>query len=58
MAAITSTDFATVMDKSMPYDVWLTAQSMTTQQLDFQLRDRQYTVLQGLPNISFTLTIK
>ncbi len=58
MAAITSTDFATVMDKSMPYDVWLTAPAMTTQQLDFQLRDRACSILTGLPNISFTLTIR
>ena len=58
MAAITSTDFATVMDKSMPYDVWLTAPAMTTQQLDFQLRARDYSILTDLPNISFTVTIR
>ena len=58
MASVTSTDFATVMNESMPWDVWLTAPAMTTQQLDFQLRSRDYSILTGLPNISFTLTIK
>ena len=58
MASVTSTDFATVMNESMPWDVWLTAPAMTTQQLDFQLRARDYSILTGLPNISFTLTIK
>jgi hypothetical protein len=42
----------------MPYDVWLTTPSMTTSTLDFQLRARDYTVLQNLPNISFVLTIR
>ena len=58
MASVTSTDFATVMNESMPWDVWLTAPAMTTQQLDFQLRSRDYSILTGLPNISFTMTIK
>ena len=58
MASVTSTDFATVMNESMPWDVWLNAPAMTTQQLDFQLRARDYSILTGLPNISFTLTIR
>jgi hypothetical protein len=58
LAAVTTSDFASVMDVSMPWDVWLTAPSMTTQQLDFALRGRDYKILTGLPNISFTLTIR
>jgi len=30
---------------------------MTTQQLDFQLRDRHYNVISIVPNISFVLLI-
>ena len=58
MACVCTSDFASVMDASMPWDTWLTAPAMTTQQLDFQLRARDYKVLTGLPNISFTLTIQ
>ena len=58
MACVTTSDFASVMDSSTPWDTWLTAPAMTTQQLDFQLRSRSYQVLSGLPNISFTLTIR
>ncbi len=31
---------------------------LCTSTLDFQLRDRNYNVLQNLPNISFVLTFK
>jgi hypothetical protein len=58
MAAVTSGDFASVLNESMPYDVWLPTPAMTTSTLDFQLRARDYTVLQNLPNISFVLTIR
>jgi hypothetical protein len=58
MAAVTEGDFASVLNSSMPYDVWLSTPSMTTSTLDFQLRARDYTVLQNLPNISFVLTIR
>jgi hypothetical protein len=58
MACVCTSDFASVMDASMPWDTWLTAPAMTTQQLDFQLRARDYKVLTGLPNISFTLTLQ
>lgn len=58
MAAVTTTDFASVMNENMAFDVWLGMQSLTTSTLDFQLRSRDYTILQNLPNISFTMTIK
>ncbi len=58
MAAVTEGDVGSVLNASMPYDVWLTTPSMTTSTLDFQLRARDYTVLQNLPNISFVLTIR
>jgi len=50
--------FCDVMNESMPFDVWLGMQSLTTSTLDFQLRDRNYNILQNLPNISFTMTIR
>ena len=58
MAAVCDGDFASVLQTSMAYDVWLSMPSMTTSTLDFQLRARNYTVLQNLPNISFVLTIR
>jgi len=58
MAAVTEGDFASVLNASMPYDVWLNCPALTTSTLDFQLRARDYTVLQNLPNISFLLTIR
>ena len=49
--------FGTVIDYSMPADVWFDVGPITTQTLDFQLRDRSYNVLSIVPNISLTLTI-
>lgn len=57
MCAVITDAFGNVMDASMPADVWITCPSMTTQTLDFCLRDRSYNVIQNLPNISFTVTI-
>ena len=57
-AAITTGDFASVLNASMSECVWLPMPSITTSTLDFQLRARDYTVLQNLPNISFVLTIR
>jgi hypothetical protein len=58
MSAVVTTPFASVMDASMPYDVYFDVPAMTKQQLSFQLRDRSYNVLTIVPNISFQLTIE
>ena len=57
-APVTST-FGSILVSDMPYNTWFDVPAnMTTQQLDFQLRDRWYDVLSNLvPNISFLLTI-
>jgi hypothetical protein len=41
----------------MPYSSWFEVPAMTTQHLEFQLRDRYYDVLRIVPNISFVLSI-
>jgi hypothetical protein len=56
-AAIVSSPFGSVLDISMPQNVYFNIPAMTTQQLSFQLRNRSYQVLSIVPNISFTLTI-
>ena len=58
MSAVVTTPFGSVMDASMPYDVYFDVPAMTKQQLSFQLRDRSYNVLTIVPNISFQLTIE
>jgi hypothetical protein len=58
MAAVPTTPFGSVMDASMPYDIYFDVPAMTKQQLTFQLRDRSYNVLTIVPNISFQLTIE
>ena len=58
MGAVVTTPFGSVMDASMPYDVYFDVPAMTTQQLSFQLRDRAYNVLAIVPNISFQLTFE
>ena len=55
--AVVTEAFGSVLNVSMPYDTWFNVPPMTTQQLDFQLRDRSYNVLSIVPNISFVLTI-
>ena len=57
ISAIVNGPFGSVLDVSMPFDTWFNVPPMTTQQLDFQLRDRSYNVLTMVPNISFVLTI-
>ena len=55
--AVVTEPFGAVLDVSMPQATWFNVPPMTTQQLDFQLRDRSYNVLTIVPNISFLLTI-
>ena len=49
--------YGSVQDYSMSSVVWFDIPALTTQQLSFQLRDRDYNILSIVPNISFTLTI-
>jgi hypothetical protein len=57
-SAATIGDFASVLNSSMSPEVWLSMPTLTTSTLDFQLRARDYKVLQNLPNISFVMTIR
>jgi len=57
MCAVVTCPFGSVLDVSMPYDCWLDAPAMTTQNMSFQLRDRNYKVLSIVPTISFVMTI-
>ena len=57
MCAVNNQPFASVLDVSMQTDTWFDVPNLTTQQLDFQLRDRNYQVLSIVPNISFLLVI-
>ena len=57
MCCINTQPFASVLDVSMQTDSWFDIPTMTTQQLDFQLRDRSYNILSIVPNISFVLLI-
>jgi hypothetical protein len=41
----------------MSSSVFFDLPAITTQQLTFELRDRDYKILHLIPNISFTLTI-
>jgi len=49
--------YGSVMSYSMSSVVFFDCPSMTTQQLSFQLRDRNYNILHQVPNIRFVLTI-
>jgi hypothetical protein len=49
--------FGSVQHYSMGSSISSTSPALTTQQLSFELRDRDYNILTLLPNISFTLTI-
>ena len=49
--------YGAVQTYSMSSSVWFDIPALTTQQLSFQLRDRDYNILSIVPNISFTLTI-
>ena len=57
MCAINNQPFASVLDVTMDTNSWFDVPNMTTQQLDFQLRDRNYNILSIVPNISFVLVI-
>ena len=57
-ALVTNSDFASVLSQSMPAEVWLPCPTMSTQQLDFQVRDRNYNLLTSLPNWSMVVTIR
>ena len=57
MRAINNQPFARVLDVTMDTNSLLEVPNMTTQQLDFQLRDRSYNILSIEPNISFVLII-
>ena len=57
MCCVNTQPFASVLDVSMQTDSWFDIPNMTTQQLDFQLRDRSYNILSIVPNISFVLLI-
>ena len=49
--------FGSVQDYSMSTSVFFDLPQITTQQLHFQLRDRDYNILNIVAGISFTLTI-
>ncbi len=49
--------FGSVQHYSMGSSIFFDLPALTTQQLSFELRDRDYNILTLLPNISFTLTI-
>jgi hypothetical protein len=57
MCAVVTEPYGSVLDVGMPTDAWFNVPAMTTQQLSFQLRDRNYNVLSIVPNISFVLLI-
>lgn len=57
MCAVVTCGFGSVLDVSMPYDCWIDAPAMTTQNMSFTLRDRNYKVLTIVPTISFVITI-
>ena len=57
MAAVVTSPYGSVLSADMPWDTWFNIPSMTTQQLSFQLRNRSYSVLSMVPNISFVMTI-
>ena len=57
MCAVKAQVFASVLDVSMQADTYFDIPTMTTQQLDYQLRDRPYNILSIVPNILFVLII-
>jgi hypothetical protein len=56
LAAPVTCGFGTVLEASMPQDCWFDAPELSTNQLSFQVRDRDGRIL-PLPNTSFTMTI-
>ena len=57
MMANVTAPYGSILEVSMPAWSWFTVPAMTTSQLHFQLRDRYYSVLDIVPNISFVLLI-
>ena len=57
MSVPVSTPYGGVQVSSMSSVVWIDCPAICTQQLSFQLRDRDYNILHQVPNISFVLTI-
>ena len=57
MCAVVTQPFGSVLDVGKPTDAWFDIPSLTTQQLDFQPRDRSYNILSIVPNVSFVLLI-
>ena len=59
MCAPVTSAFGSILVADMPYNTWFNVPAnLTTQQLDFQLRDRWYDILSNIvPNVSFLLTI-
>ena len=49
--------YGSVQAYSMSTSVFFDIPALTTQQLSFQLRDRDFNILHDVPNISFVLTI-
>ena len=57
MCAIVNQPYGSVLDVSMPWNSYIDIPAMTTQTLSFQLRDRDYNILDIVPNCSFVLLI-
>lgn len=57
MCAVVNEPFGSVLDACMPWNSYVPIPAMTTQSLSFQLRDRNYNLLDIVPNISFVLLI-
>jgi hypothetical protein len=57
MMAVVTSSYGSILVVDMPYSSWFEVPAMTTQHLEFQLRDRYYDVLRIVPNISFVLSI-
>ena len=57
MSVVVTCGYGSVIDASMSTSVFFDIPALTTQTLSFTLRDRNYNVLNIVPNISFTLSI-
>jgi len=57
MAAVVCSPFGSVLNADMPWDTWFNIPAMTAGQLSFSLRNRSYSAISLVPNISFVLTI-
>jgi len=58
MSIVPTCGYGSVIDASMSTSVFFSIPPLTTQSLSFQLRDRNYNILNIVPNISFTLSIE